>query len=197
MILRRSSWSAAKRALGGHASVWRAPAAHVQPRIAFSTRLMQPIPHYTSRGFAAYSLREVRNPHPSISTSACMSYFQHPPNNPASTTIQAVDDVEGTDEEDNNYEGQPQLLPDRIGFIGAGQMGEALIKGFTAAGITVPDHLCASVRSEERRHAMQGLGLTVGGCWGLQVWGLYMLCVQQQITVFCVIPEMCSASHLW
>ncbi len=69
--------------------------------------------------------------------------------------------MEGTDDEDNNYEDQPQLLPDRIGFIGAGQMGEALIKGFTAAGVTIPEHLCASVRSEERRQAMQDLGLTV------------------------------------
>ena len=76
--------------------------------------------------------------------------------------MQAVDDVEGTDDDDQqNYEAQPQLLPNRIGFIGAGQMGEALIRGFTNAGVTVPDRLCASVRSDERRNVMQNLGLTV------------------------------------
>jgi pyrroline-5-carboxylate reductase len=52
-------------------------------------------------------------------------------------------------------------LDDRIGFIGAGAMGEALIRGFCASGISSADRLSASVRSSERQKKMTSLGVRV------------------------------------
>ena len=43
------------------------------------------------------------------------------------------------------------------------QMGEALIRGFLSSGVASSRSLCASVRSEERRLAMEALGLRVFG----------------------------------
>ncbi|CAL5225625.1 g8480 [Coccomyxa viridis] len=51
----------------------------------------------------------------------------------------------------------------RIGFIGAGQMGEALICGFVNAGMCTPDRISVSVRSEERSQRMLSLGVQVFG----------------------------------
>lgn len=77
---------------------------------------------------------------------------------------ESVDEFEGTDEEEGDYEGQVDPLPDRIGFLGAGQMGEAMLKGFFAAGISAPDRVDAAVRSAERHAAMTRLGVTVLPC---------------------------------
>jgi len=45
----------------------------------------------------------------------------------------------------------------RIGVIGAGQMGEALIRGFLDAGVTTPGRICASVATFERQEKLQNL----------------------------------------
>ena len=47
----------------------------------------------------------------------------------------------------------------RIGVIGAGQMGEALIRGFLKSGAASPGRICASVASFERRELLSGLGI--------------------------------------
>ena len=47
----------------------------------------------------------------------------------------------------------------RVGVIGAGQMGEALIRGFLDAGAATPGRICASVATFERRERLQGLGI--------------------------------------
>lgn len=57
----------------------------------------------------------------------------------------------------------PQLLPDRIGFIGGGQMGEALMKAFLSAGVCTPSGMIASLRNSDRRAGLASLGVqTVG-----------------------------------
>lgn len=43
------------------------------------------------------------------------------------------------------------------------QMGEALIRGFIATGVSSPDRICASVRSEPRQQALAQLGINVYG----------------------------------
>lgn len=42
-------------------------------------------------------------------------------------------------------------------------MGEALIKGFLATGVSTSDKICASVRSESRQQALDPLNITVFG----------------------------------
>ena len=43
------------------------------------------------------------------------------------------------------------------------QMGEALIRGFVATGVSRPDKICASVRSESRQQALKPLNIAVYG----------------------------------
>eukprot|EP00240_Pyramimonas_obovata_P016108 CAMPEP_0118935466 /NCGR_PEP_ID=MMETSP1169-20130426/15659_1 /TAXON_ID=36882 /ORGANISM="Pyramimonas obovata, Strain CCMP722" /LENGTH=271 /DNA_ID=CAMNT_0006878509 /DNA_START=160 /DNA_END=975 /DNA_ORIENTATION=+ len=47
----------------------------------------------------------------------------------------------------------------RIGFFGAGQMCEALAKGFISAGVAKPDLMTATDISEERRNVLSGMGI--------------------------------------
>lgn len=47
----------------------------------------------------------------------------------------------------------------RIGVIGAGQMGEALIRGFLQAGVCTPGRISASVLTLERREYLSNLGI--------------------------------------
>ncbi|KAK9848849.1 hypothetical protein WJX84_005716 [Apatococcus fuscideae] len=54
-------------------------------------------------------------------------------------------------------------LPDRIGFLGAGKMGEALIRGFLASGVSIPSNLSASVRNAERQRSLSMLGIQIFG----------------------------------
>ena len=42
-------------------------------------------------------------------------------------------------------------------------MGEALIRGFVATGVSRPDKISASVRSKSRQQALQPLDITVYG----------------------------------
>ncbi len=54
-------------------------------------------------------------------------------------------------------------MEDTIGFVGAGQMGEALIRGFVSSGVSSAHKIAASVRSTDRRNAMAAIGVrTVG-----------------------------------
>ena len=67
-------------------------------------------------------------------------------------------------ESDSEYEEDKQTqdlpsLDSTIGFVGAGQMGEALIRGFVSSGVCSADNISASVRSTERRQAMANLGV--------------------------------------
>lgn len=54
----------------------------------------------------------------------------------------------------------PQELPQRIGFIGAGQMAEALARGFVAQGVTTPGKLRCTDPSEGRRGVFEEFGAT-------------------------------------
>ena len=38
-------------------------------------------------------------------------------------------------------------MAERIGFIGAGQMGQALIQGFLSAGVSSAGRICASIKT--------------------------------------------------
>lgn len=42
-------------------------------------------------------------------------------------------------------------------------MGEALIRGFIATGVSKPDKICASVRSSKRKDIMEEIGITAYG----------------------------------
>lgn len=53
-------------------------------------------------------------------------------------------------------------IRERVGFIGAGQMGEALIRGFMKAGLP-PSQLVACVRTPARKQLYEGLGLATVG----------------------------------
>lgn len=50
-------------------------------------------------------------------------------------------------------------LSERIGFIGAGQMGTALIKGFFRSGVSIPEKISASARCQARRDVLMSLGI--------------------------------------
>lgn len=52
-----------------------------------------------------------------------------------------------------------QSIPERIGFIGAGQMGEALLRGFLRSKVSSPGRICASVRDVERQDALERIGV--------------------------------------
>ena len=47
----------------------------------------------------------------------------------------------------------------RIGFIGAGQMGEALIRGFISSRISSAGKIAVCVKTMERVDALQRLGI--------------------------------------
>jgi hypothetical protein len=55
--------------------------------------------------------------------------------------------------------GRPAALDSRIGFIGAGQMGEALIRGFIKAGMSTAGRISASVSTIERRELLSAMGI--------------------------------------
>ena len=43
------------------------------------------------------------------------------------------------------------------------QMGEALIRGFLASGVSIPSNLSASVRNAERQRSLSMLGIQIFG----------------------------------
>ena len=55
--------------------------------------------------------------------------------------------------------GSSSVPKTRIGFIGAGQMGEALIRGFLQAGVCTPGRISASVLTLERQEYLSSLGI--------------------------------------
>lgn len=69
-----------------------------------------------------------------------------------------------TDDSSSSDASMPQFLLEnvkqRIGFVGAGQMGEALIRGFIKAGME-PELLVASVRSAPRKQYFKEMGIRV------------------------------------
>ncbi len=48
----------------------------------------------------------------------------------------------------------------RIGFMGAGQMAEAMARGFLAKGLLTADRMCASDPNQERKDIFNALGIT-------------------------------------
>jgi pyrroline-5-carboxylate reductase len=54
---------------------------------------------------------------------------------------------------------QAEPLDARIGFIGAGQMGEALIRGFIKSGVSTAGRISASVATFERRELLSAMGI--------------------------------------
>ncbi|KAL4444858.1 hypothetical protein ABPG77_003908 [Micractinium sp. CCAP 211/92] len=54
---------------------------------------------------------------------------------------------------------KPKAVAERIGFIGAGQMGEALIRGFIKARVSTPGKICCSVRDLDRQDALERIGI--------------------------------------
>jgi len=57
-------------------------------------------------------------------------------------------------------DGQPAAreLPQKIGFIGAGQMAEALARGFIGQGVTSPAKVCCTNPSQARRDVFESFG---------------------------------------
>jgi len=53
------------------------------------------------------------------------------------------------------------MLPKRIGFIGAGQMAEALAKGFISKGVSQPENMLCTDPSQERKKVFQSFGVKV------------------------------------
>jgi pyrroline-5-carboxylate reductase len=74
-----------------------------------------------------------------------------------------------------------------IGFIGAGNMAEAIIKGLLDAGITSPDRLyCSDVNDERLRHLKQHYGIHAGRD-NLEVIG------KANLIVYAVKPQVMGA----
>ena len=55
------------------------------------------------------------------------------------------------------------MLHEHIGFIGAGRMSEALIRGFLSAGVSSVGRMSACVRTIERREYLENMG--IGNVW--------------------------------
>ena len=50
-------------------------------------------------------------------------------------------------------------ISEKIGVIGFGQMGGALVRGFMNSGIVAPENVCASVTTDERKNALHEIGI--------------------------------------
>ncbi|MBI4871267.1 MAG: NAD(P)-binding domain-containing protein, partial [Candidatus Riflebacteria bacterium] len=54
----------------------------------------------------------------------------------------------------------PDLKTKKLAFLGAGKIGEAMIRGLLAAGAVTTDNLLATARRQERADSLRGsLGL--------------------------------------
>lgn len=56
-------------------------------------------------------------------------------------------------------QGVCHALEEKLGVIGFGQMGGALVRGFLNSGIITPDNVCVSVTTSERREMLSEMGL--------------------------------------
>jgi len=57
-------------------------------------------------------------------------------------------------------EAAPITMDRRIGFMGAGQMAEAMARGFLAKGLIKSDRMCCSDPNQERKDVFASLGIT-------------------------------------
>jgi pyrroline-5-carboxylate reductase len=72
----------------------------------------------------------------------------------------------------------------KIGFIGSGNMGEALINGLIVSGSSAPDHIiCSDIRKEqlERLHATYGIQTTTDNCELAQEADIIIYAIKPQI----------------
>mmetsp|Transcript_610 Transcript_610/g.1760 ORF Transcript_610/g.1760 Transcript_610/m.1760 type:complete len:260 (-) Transcript_610:942-1721(-) len=90
-------------------------------------------------------------------TSAGSPLWQSPARRLSAAALPQPIDTESEDE----AQSAGNRLSDRIGFIGAGNMGEAMMRGFTSSGVSSADRMSASVRSSERQKKMTSLGFRV------------------------------------
>ena len=80
--------------------------------------------------------------------------------------------------------GDSMLSSKRIGFVGSGAMGEAIIKGLLARGIVVPSNLIASDPVPTRREQMStdyGVDTTDDNTVAVRDADIVVLCVKPQV----------------
>ena len=82
---------------------------------------------------------------------------------PAHILLQPLQVESDSESEDEKQSESICPISDSIGFIGAGQMGEALIRGFVSSGVSSAGKIAASVRSIERQKAMARIGVQTFG----------------------------------
>lgn len=94
-----------------------------------------------------------------------------------------------------------KTISERIGFIGAGQMGEALIRGFLKSKASTPGRICCSVRDLERQDALERIG--IGSIFGdATATGSKDVCEFARIVFLCTKPQAmpevlaCLAPHI-
>lgn len=83
------------------------------------------------------------------------------------TTVQAravSASAAGGDRAGSGGKPKGRRIPERIGVIGAGQMGEALIRGFISSGISSPGRISCSIKELERRQLLEGAPGAGRGC---------------------------------
>lgn len=76
---------------------------------------------------------------------------------------------------------------DTIGFVGGGQMAEAMIRGIVAAGLTAPEKILVVEPTEARRdylHSQYGVACTTDA---------EALCASCQVLVLAIKPQMAAA----
>ena len=92
-------------------------------------------------------------------------------------------------------------LTEKIGFIGGGKMGEALIKGIIAAGVSTPDHILVVEPDEARRSHLAGSYGVIGQADSVLIWKsctIVILAVKPQIMkkVLAASRDMVNDRHL-
>ncbi|GAB4814926.1 hypothetical protein N2152v2_001972 [Parachlorella kessleri] len=80
-------------------------------------------------------------------------------------------------------------MQERIGVIGAGMMGEALIRGFINSGISSPGRISCSVDALERRQLYEGMG--VGNVFdAAELGGAAGVAANSDIVVLAIKPQV-------
>ncbi len=83
-----------------------------------------------------------------------------------------------------------------IGFIGSGNMGEALINGLIVSGSSAPDHIiCSDIRGEqlERLYATYGIQTTTDNCEVVKQADIIIYAIKPQIMAQVLVE---TAKHL-